>query len=145
MTELEKLKEAACLIEDMTGCRFKYNMGGSFIYPDRDVYLALNMRKEPDYNAKLYRIHFDASLQTMGKPMDAAALDVLRIEVGRTNALLIALETIDYNLTPEEMQEFDDFIFQREEQEQEQGRELKLQPDQEPEQTQGPVMGQTLQ
>jgi len=133
MSDLNKLKEAAHLIEDMTGCRFKSSMGGAFIYPDRDEYLAVNMRKEGDYNANLYRIHFDVHLQTMGKPMDSAALEQLQCEVGQAHALLSALEMREYALTPEEMQEFNGYV-----------RNMELLRE-EQEQTQGPVMGQTFQ
>ena len=129
MSELNKLKEAAHLIEDMTGCRFKSSVGGAFIYPDRDEYLAVNMRKEGDYNANLYRIHFDVHLQTMGKPMTSAALEQLQCEVGQAHALLTALEMREYALTPEEMQEFNGYVRDlerlREEQEQSDGPVMK--------------------
>ena len=144
MSELNKLKEAAHLIEDMTGCRFKSSYGVPFIYPDRDKILAVNMRKETDFNAKLHRIHFEANLLTMGKPMDADGLAKLQCEVGQVYALLAALETQEYALTPDEMYEFGTYIRDlermREEQEQEQTQEPEPQ-----EQTQGPVMGQSFQ
>ena len=130
MAGLIKLKEAAHLIEDMTGCRFKSSMGGAFIYPDRDEYLAVNMRKEGDYSARVYRIHFDVHLQTMGCPMTSAALSKLEDEVGQAVALLHTLETQEYVLTPEEMQEFDGFVRDLE----------RLHEEQEQEQSNGPVM-----
>ena len=120
MTGLDKLKNAATLIEEMTGCRFKTSIGDAFIYPDRDEYLAVNMRKESDYNAKLYRISFDVSLLTMGQPMDSDGLIRLQQEVGVAHALLSALEIEEYALTPEEMQEFNDFILELEQQREEQ-------------------------
>ena len=130
MNRLNEMKKAALLIEEMTGSRFKHSMGGVFIYPDRNEYFAVNMRKEVDFNARFYRIHFDVNLQTMGQPMDAAELLKLQQEIGTKWALLTALEIEQYALTPEEMQEFDGFVREREEQA------LEL------EQTQGPVMTQ---
>lgn len=118
MDELEKLKSAARLIESMTGSRFKSYSGGSFIYPESstDAYLAINMRKEADYSANLYRIRFDANIQTTGsRPMDSTELMRLQREVGVAHALLTALEMQTYSLTPEEMQAFDDFIREQEE------------------------------
>lgn len=135
MSDLEKLKSAARLIESMTGSRFKSYSGGSFIYPESstDAYLAINMRKEADYSANLYRIRFDANIQTTGsRPMDSTELMRLQREVGVAHALLTALEMQPYSLTPEEMQAFDDFI-----REQEELRETQEQAD-------APAMGQTF-
>jgi hypothetical protein len=119
MNGYEQLREAARLIEEMTCSRFKHSIGSPFVCPGRDEYLAINMHRTDDYAAKVYRIHFDASLQTMGRPMDASDLRRLQQEIGTKWALLSALEMNDYALTPEEMQEFNDFIHQREEQQQE--------------------------
>lgn len=118
MDELEKLKSAARLIESMTGSRFKSYSGGSFIYPESssDAYLAINMRRETDFKANLYRIHFDVNIQTTGsRPMNSTELMRLQQEVGVAHALLTALEMQTYSLTPEEMQSFDDFIREQEE------------------------------
>lgn len=133
--ELEKLKSAARLIESMTGSRFKSYSGGSFIYPESssDAYLAINMRRETDFKASLYRIHFDVNIQTTGsRPMDSTELMRLQQEVGVAHALLTALEMQTYSLTPEEMQSFDDFI-----REQEELRETQEQSD-------TPITGQTF-
>ena len=63
-----------------------------------------------------------------------AAAGLMRIQqvVGTAHALLLALEMESYDLTPEEMQAFGDFIHEQEEQREAQGQET------------GPVMGQTL-
>jgi len=74
------------------------------------------MRREADYGTRTYHISFDANLQTMGKPMDAAGLSRLQQEVGVAHALLSALEIQEYTLTPEEWQEFNDFVHELEEQ-----------------------------
>lgn len=135
MTDLEKLKSAAKLIESMTGSRFKSYGGGSFIYPESssDAYLAINMRRETDFDANLYRIHFDVNIQTTGsRPMDSTELMRLQREVGVAHALLTALEMQTYSLTPEEMQAFDSFI-----REQEELRKTQEQAD-------APIMGQTF-
>lgn len=116
MSGLEKLQNAAKLIEDMTGCRFKSSVDGPYIYPESDQYLAINMRQKSDYGARLHQIHFDANLQTMGKPMDAAGLRQLQQEADIAHALLSALEMDEYALTPEEMQEFSEFIHEQERQ-----------------------------
>ncbi len=135
LTDLEKLKSAARLIESMTGSRFKSYSCGSFIYPESssDAYLAINMRRETDFKANLYRIHFDVNIQTTGsRPMDSTELMRLQQEVGVAHALLTALEMQKYSLTPEEMQSFDDFI-----REQEELRETQEQSD-------TPITGQTF-
>jgi hypothetical protein len=131
MNGFEKLKTAAGLIEEMTGSRFKHSMGGAFVYPERDEYLAVNMRKETDFEAGVYRIRFDASLQTMGRPMDSEGLLRLHQEVVAACTLLTVLERNDYSLTPEEMRQFNDFICEQDSQREEQ----------EQEQSAGPVMG----
>lgn len=133
MTGLEKLKNAAKLIESMTGSRFRSYSGGSLICPESssEAYLAINMRRETDYGAKLCRLHFDVTLQATGsRPMNSSELMRLHQEVGVAYALLTALEMETYSLTPEEKQEFDDFV-----REQEEMREAQEQPD-------TPVMGQ---
>jgi len=96
MTELNKLKTAAKLIENTTGCRFTNSGGGSFIDPDKDSYLAINMRKKYDYSAKLIQIQFGANLRTLGCPMDAEGLSRLDQEVSHTLSLLRALEKQKY-------------------------------------------------
>lgn len=131
---LEKLMEAARLIEKVTGGRFKHSAGGSFIYPasSSDAYLAVNMRKKADYAANRYWVEFDANLQTMGKPMDATGLKRLCREVSEVYALLASPELQRIEVTPEEMQQFEDYVC-------EQDRQREAQ-----EQTGGPVMGQSL-
>ena len=109
--ELQKMKNAVKLIEDMTGHRFKPCIGDSFIYdPLGDNYLAINMNKKSDYSAKLYRISFDVNLRTMGRPMNADGLLELQKEVGIAHALLTALEMQEISLNPVGMQEFNDYI-----------------------------------
>ena len=116
--ELEKLKNAARLIEETTGCRWGHGSGGAFLYPDADGYLAVNMRQEADFDSRTYHISFDASLRAEERPMNAAGLMKLQQEAGKAHALLLALEMVQYNPTPEDMDAFGAFIHQREEQEQ---------------------------
>jgi len=121
-TALKELKNAAKLIEDMTGCRFKSSIGEPFIYhPDSDKYLVVNMHKESDYHEKLYRIYFTANIQTMGKPLNAYNLFELQREVGQAHALLTALEMQSpFKLSPVEMQEFNGFVREQDRQYEEQ-------------------------
>jgi hypothetical protein len=108
------MKDAAVLIEKLTGSRWESGVSGALICPDISKYFAVNMRREESAGGKLCRIHFDANLQTMGKPMDSAELARLRQEADVTYALVKVLESCDYSLTPEEMNEFNNFIYEME-------------------------------
>lgn len=103
------MTKAAYLIEEMTGCLFKYCKSGAFICPDRADYLAVNMHKKADFEAKTYQISFDVYIQRIECSVDLEDLIKLRQEVDKAYELLNKLET--YMLTPEEMKEFDDYIF----------------------------------
>lgn len=107
---LEKMKQAALLVESMTDSRFVDGIAGAYIHPGRESNLAVNMYKELDLNARLTRITFDANIRKMGGSMNAAGLMRLQQEVGVTHALLLALETETYHLTPDELKQFDDFV-----------------------------------
>lgn len=145
MTGLKKLKEAVKLIEDMTKCQFKNNsisnpfansdkylISDPYIDADRDRYLSVNIQKEADIDAHVYRIHFDVSLHTMGQPMTSADLLKLQAEAGEAANLLNKLKPNKYVLTPQEMDEFGYFIYELEQQREEQEKEQ--------EQSGGPAM-----
>lgn len=113
LSNLDKIDIAIFLIEGMTGCRFVTGLGGTFISPDRDAYLAINMRNKWDFNTKLCHITFDANIHTMGQPMSADSVLKLQQEINRTHTLLSLLESREFILTPDEMQELHRSIQQR--------------------------------
>ena len=116
MSEVEKLKNAVSLIEDMTGNRFKYGMNGPFIYPAENDYIAINMHSEADYGANVYRVSFNASLQTHENILFSDTIIKLMQEAGQAYALLSALEMKTYTPTPEDLKEFNDYIQELDEQ-----------------------------
>gem|GEM_PF-4534541 len=122
MNNLEKLHEAVRQIEETTGCRFTTGIGGVFIYPNEDGYLATNMKRIPDHKNGTYTIKFDANIRTMGHSMTAAGVKRLLDEISRTYNLLASLERQEFIYTPDEIDQFTEYIEQRDEQDETQER-----------------------
>ena len=116
LTNLENIDIAVRCIEGMSGGRFHTGIGGAFIYPDENAYLAVNMKRAFDYDAGVYSITFDANIRTMGQPITTDGVIELQREVSRVQTLLALLESRRFVLTPEELQAFNDSIRQRIEQ-----------------------------
>lgn len=134
MSELEKLENAALLIENSTDNRFKYSSSGSFLYrqfPAEPPCVFIDLQKQAESSSGPFTVRFTAHISTNGD-LDATGLRLLRQEVDEACALLASPELQPMTLTTEEMQEFDDFIRGLEEQ-----REAQ-------EQSSDPVMGQQL-
>lgn len=99
ITELEKLQQAAQLIEEMSQGRLQIRpsvAGLVYIRPQDVSNLGMDMRIDSIPGQPRYRITFAAQLRRMGTDMDADGLRVLLSEVGQLYALLAALEARSY-------------------------------------------------
>lgn len=125
-TELEKLKNAAALIETMTQGRqtMKSCIGGAYISASDDSNFEILMDISTDDSPDDYRITFSSCAKMPDTEMDSNRLRELMTETNQIYALLLALEMQEFRPSIPEFQEFCE--------------ELKQQ-----EQT-GPVMGQTF-
>ena len=120
ITELEKLQQAAQLIEEMSQGRLQIRpsvAGLVYIRPQDDSNLGMDMRIDSIPGQPRYRITFAAQLRRMGTDMDADGLRVLLSEVGQTYALLAALESRSYTPTLEDLTAFRDGLAAQQEQE----------------------------
>ena len=111
LTELEKLQQAAQLIEEMSQGRLRVCpsvVGQVYIRPQDDSNLGMEMRIDSIPGQPRYQITFAAQLRRMGTDMDADSLRALLSEVGQTYALLAALEARSYTPTLEDLTAFRD-------------------------------------
>lgn len=116
MTELEKLKTASELIQDMTDGRLQVatSIGNHiFVRPRDDAYIGLNMMIRGNYHQNCYEISFDANVRRMGTPMTATDLGKLATEVQQAQALLTALEMYRFQPTQKDMEQFHEYLLDR--------------------------------
>ena len=119
ITELEKLQQAAQLIEEMSQGRLQIRpsvAGLVYIRPQDDSNLGMDMRIDSIPGQPRYRITFAAQLRRMGTDMNADGLWVLLSEVGQTYALLAALESRSYTPMLEDLTAFRDGLAAQQEQ-----------------------------
>ena len=103
LSELEKLQQAAQLIEEMSQGRLQVCpsvVGQVYIRPQHASNLGMDMRID--------RITFTVQLRRMGTDMVADDLRALLSEVGQTYALMAALEARRYTPTGEDLTAFRD-------------------------------------
>ncbi len=126
MTELEKLKNAAALIETMTQGRqtIKSCTGGAYISASDDSNFEILMDISTDDSPDDYRITFSSCAKMTGTEMDSHRLREVMAEMNQIYALLLSLEMQEFRPSIPEFKEFCEEIKQQE-------------------QT-GPVMGQTF-
>lgn len=120
ITELEKLQQAAQLIEEMSQGRLQIRpsvAGLVYIRPQDVSNLGMDMRIDSIPGQPRYRITFAAQLRRMGTDMNADGLRVLLSEVGQTYALLAALESRSYTPMLEDLTAFRDGLAAQQEQE----------------------------
>lgn len=120
LSELEKLQQAAQLIEEMSQGRLQVCpsvVGQVYIRPQHDSNLGMDMRINSIHGLLRYRITFAAQLRRMGTDMDADGLRALLSEVGQTYALLAALEARSYTPTLEDLTAFRDGLAAQQERE----------------------------
>lgn len=99
LSELEKLQQAAQLIEEMSQGRLQVCpsvVGQVYIRPQHDSNLGMDMRIDSIPGQPHYRITFTVQLRRMGTDMVADDLRALLSEVGQTYALMAALEARRY-------------------------------------------------
>lgn len=123
MTELEKLTNAAALIEEMTEGRqaLRIGVGGGYIANTDDANFGMQMRIRSGSDPEHYRITFDAFVRRMGVTMDSSSVMALMEEAGQIHALLTALEVQAFHPTALEFQQFLTDTQQREQPEQQSG------------------------
>ena len=107
LTELEKLQQAAQLIEEMSQGRLQVCPSAVeqvYIQARDDSSLGMDMRIDSIPG----QITFSAQIRRMGADMDVDRLRTLLSEVGQTYALMAALETRSYTPTMEDLAAFCD-------------------------------------
>ena len=115
ITEIEKLMEAKRIIEKMTGNRFKYDQRSSYIDSDADQFIAIQMKSEAALDGEYYNIRFEAELKEAGKPLNTEQLMRLVYESGVAYALVHKLSEMEYHPTPQNLEDFNEFVHQQEE------------------------------
>ena len=109
VSELDKLREAAKLIEEMSQGRLQVCpsvVGQVYIRPENEAYLGLDMRINSIPGQLRYRVTFSSQMRRMGADMTSDGLRALLSEVGQTYALLTALESRSYTPTTEDLTAF---------------------------------------
>lgn len=109
VSELDKLREAAKLIEEMSQGRLQVCpsvVGQVYIRPENEAYLGLDMRINIIPGQLRYRVTFSSQMRRMGADMTSEGLRALLSEVGQTYALLTALESRSYTPTTEDLTAF---------------------------------------
>jgi hypothetical protein len=123
MTEFEKLKNAAELIETMTdgGVRFRESgLGIPYLSADEKTAFGVTMELTPDFETEQYGVKFTAYLREMYRDMGAADVSRLESEAWKTHTLLTALESRTYSPSQAEFSRFRDWVTERENQAMEQ-------------------------
>ena len=126
MTELEKLKNAVHLIEDVSMGRLEVCAGQVkcfYIRSDPDSYMGVNAYIQARPSRGCYDITFSAGMVRTAGHLDARGIHSLMIEAQQTHALLTALELLTYRPTHEDLEKFQAFLLER----QEQGHMMQLQ------------------
>ena len=109
VSELDKLREAAKLIEEMSQGRLQVCpsvVGQVYIRPENEAYLGLDMRINSIPGQLRYRVTFSSQMRRMGADMTSEGLRALLSEIGQTYALLTALESRSYTPTTEDLRAF---------------------------------------
>lgn len=117
MTELEKLKNTASVIHDLTEGRIQMRpsgMGHICIHAADDAYINLNMELKSNLEQKCYDISFSSFVRRMGSTMNSRDLGELYREVHQAQALLTALELTKLQPTLDDLQAFHDHLMQQE-------------------------------
>ena len=118
MTELEKLKKTAQVIQDLTEGRIQIrssSLGNICVHTADNAYISLNMELKSNLEQKCYDISFSCFVRRMGSVMNAKELSALYWEVHQARALLTALELTKLQPTLDDLQAFHDHL-QRQEQ-----------------------------
>ncbi len=118
MTEIQKLQNAAALIEEMTEGRqtLRTGIGGGYIANTDNANFGMQMRVRSGVDYEHYRITFDAFVRQMGVTMDSGSVKDLVKEAGPIEALLTALEMQEFQPSLMQFQQFLAGVEQQEQQ-----------------------------
>lgn len=117
MTELEKLKKTAQVIQDLTEGRIQIrpsSVGHFCVHTTDNTYINLNMELKRNLEQKCYDISFSCFIRRMGSSMSAKDLSALYREIHQSHALLTALELTKLHPTLDDLQAFHDHLLQQE-------------------------------
>lgn len=117
MTELEKLKKTAQMIQELTEGRIQIrpsSLGTICVHTADNAYINLNMEMKSNLEQKCYDISFSCFVRRMGSSMSAKELGTLYREVHQAQALLTALELTKLQPTLSDLQAFHDYLQQQE-------------------------------
>ena len=117
MTELEKLKKTAQVIQELTEGRIQIRPSGICyicVHAADNSYINLNMEMKSNLEQKCYDISFSCFVRRMGSSMNAKDLGTLYREVHQVQALLTALELTKLQPTLSDLQAFHDYLQQQE-------------------------------
>lgn len=117
MTELEKLKVTANVIQNMTEGRIQIrpsSLGNICVHTADNAYISLNMELKSNLEQKCYDISFSCFVRRMGSAMNAKELSALYREVYQARALLTALELTKLQPTLDDLQAFHNHLLQQE-------------------------------
>lgn len=118
LSELDKLKNAALLIEEMSQGYLRMclgALGNIHIRPSGDAYIGIEVREQPNLALERCEITFDAHVRRMGTAMNSSDLRTLLKETNQAYALLMALEMREYQPSMDDMAVFRDFLALRQE------------------------------
>lgn len=118
MTEIQKLQNAAALIEEMTEGRqtLRTGIGGGYIANTDDANFGMQMRVRSGADYEHYQITFDTFVRQMGVTMDSGEVKALVEEASQMQALLTALEMQEFQPSTLEFQQFVTGIQEQEQQ-----------------------------
>lgn len=118
MNEVEKLQNAAALIEEITQGRqtLKTGIGGGYIANSDDANFGMQMRVRSGADYEHYHITFDAFVRQMGVTMDSSSVKALVEEASQMEALLTALEMQEFQPSLMQFQQFLAGVEQQEQQ-----------------------------
>lgn len=117
MTELDKLKNTASVIRDLTEGRIQMRpsgMGHICIHATDDAYITLKMDTRSLLEQECYDVSFSSYVRRMGSDMSSRDLSALAREVHQVQALLTALELTKLRPTLDDLQAFHDHLLQQE-------------------------------
>lgn len=117
MTELEKLKNTASVIQDLTEGRIQMRpsgLGHICIHATDDAYITLKMDIRSNLAQECYDVSFSSYIRRMGSDMNSGDLGALAREIHQAQALLTALELTKLHPTLDDLQAFHDYLMQQE-------------------------------
>ena len=119
VTELEKLKNAAEMIAELSDGRLRMcagAIGTPHIQPTDDSNIGMDMVIRSDFENQRYTVTFEARIRRMGATMNSDSLRTLQGEVHSAYALLMALEMREFHPSQEDLLALRDHLLRQQEQ-----------------------------